>query len=80
MIGVLQVVDACQGHDLLNPEVSRIRRHSKRASTLEECVDQLAAMAPDFLLSVQEQALQLAAQISPRPLVPARLSDSQPHH
>jgi hypothetical protein len=72
MIGVGQVVDACQGHDLFNLQASRLRRHSKRADTLEHCIGQIAAMTPDFLDSVPAQALQLAAEVFPAPVGPGQ--------
>jgi hypothetical protein len=71
MMGVEAVIDACAGQDLLYTQVSRARRHSKRAE-LQECIRQIAAMVPDFMDSVPEQALQLAAQNFPMPVGPGQ--------
>jgi hypothetical protein len=61
MFGVKSLVDSCEGHDLFNPQKSRVRR-GKRANTIEECLRQLNNFNAEWIEAVPQNVLQLAPE------------------
>jgi hypothetical protein len=74
MFGVKSLVDSCEGHDLFNPQKSRVRR-GKRANTIEECLRQLNNFNADWIEAVPQNALQLAPQNFPNQPGPGQAVD-----
>ena len=64
MLGIQDLVDACQGYDLFNPQLSRVSR-GKRADTIEQCLEQVARFVPGFMEGIPENAVQLAQRNFP---------------
>ncbi|KAF1962964.1 hypothetical protein CC80DRAFT_434319 [Byssothecium circinans] len=62
MLGIQDLVNSCQGHDLFRPQNSRVRR----ADNVQECLRQVGNMIPDFMETIPENAVQLAEQFVPQ--------------